>query len=172
MIKTKYTMVALSLGGNEGDVPANFAKAVNQLELAGMEDIQMSSMYRTEPVDCPPGMNDFINAAVKGSWISSLQDLFSACKKIENMAGREAGGSGQVKSRPLDIDIILFGNTIHSDVKITIPHKNAATRLFVLIPLSEIARDWIFPDLNLRISEILDSFRNTTEYRKIMANKL
>lgn len=171
MINKKYTPVALSLGGNQGDVPANFAKAFNELELAGMKKIRLSSMYRTEPVDCPPGLDDFINAALKGSWPYSLKELFSTCKKIEKMAGREFDGSGQVKSRPLDLDIILFGNMMYSDATITVPHKNAARRLFVLIPLSEIASDWIFPDLKLKVSEILDAFRNSPEYGKIMAKK-
>ncbi len=172
LIAEKMTLIALSLGGNQGDVPKNIKKAVKLLEGNGLDKIRMSSLYRTTPVDCQFGTDDFINAAISGIWPYSLSSLFSICKEIELKAGRNLHLAQKNMPRPIDIDILLFGALVFKDKELCIPHSEAKKRLFVLIPLNEIAPELIFPDIGLSVNEILSCFKDCLEYEKIIGNKL
>lgn len=167
----KEEKVALSLGGNLGNIIKTFQQAVGRLEEAGLRNIQMSSFYRTTPVGCPSGVPDFINGAVTGIWPHDIHDLFNLCKKLEQEAGRRSGFQHPI-SRPLDIDIIFFGSLIFSDKTLTIPHKDTCKRLFVLIPLAEIAGEWIVPGYNSTVNDILSKLKNNLEYANIISQKI
>jgi 2-amino-4-hydroxy-6-hydroxymethyldihydropteridine diphosphokinase len=136
--------VALSLGGNLGDVPARFAWAVERLSAAGMSQMQVSGAYRTDPVGCTLGTPDFWNAAATGMWAGCAQALFRLCKRLEGEAGRPVDHE-PCASRTLDLDLVFFGDQRLQDNALTIPHPEASRRLFVLIPLAEIAEKWSFP---------------------------
>jgi 2-amino-4-hydroxy-6-hydroxymethyldihydropteridine diphosphokinase len=161
------TDVALSLGGNTGDVPLSFRRALKKLQDGVLCEIRISSLYRTAPVGCAKGTPDFINAALTGKWQSSLDSLHSLCMKIEIDGGRPANHA-KYASRTLDLDILFFGDTVYSDSRITVPHKEARNRLFVLIPLAEIAGDKVFPGEKSTVSEILERLTGTVEYGNIM----
>ncbi len=164
--------VALSLGGNLGDVPASFQAAAHGLEAAGMRGMRFSSCYRTRPVGCPAGSPPFINAALTGCWPHSLRELLSKCKELERLAGRSHGGARN-SPRPLDLDIIFFGELVSTGPDITIPHKEAADRIFVLVPLSEIAGGWIFPGKGMTVTEVLNRLAaGSAEYAEVIAGKL
>lgn len=151
---TMSEIIALALGGNCGDVCGNFETALAKLADGGIRNITMSPLYVTEPVDCPPGSPDFYNAALTGYCGLPPLELLALCKRIEREAGRPE--HYPVNSpRPLDIDIILYGNLIYSDEKLTIPHPRAAEREFVLKPLADIAPDLIFPDTGQTVSDLL-----------------
>ncbi len=170
MSKNKQTDIALSLGGNMGNVRDEFRKTLVKLKSGGLSSICVSSLYSTPAVGCAPGTADFINAVVTGRWSSSLESLLRLCKKIEVSAGRPEKHI-RYSSRPLDIDIILFGDMIRADERITIPHKEAQKRLFVLIPLAEIAGDWIFPDTGKKISSFLRRKSSSSLYRTIIRSR-
>jgi 2-amino-4-hydroxy-6-hydroxymethyldihydropteridine diphosphokinase len=161
------TDVALSLGGNTGDVPVAFRRALKKLQDGGLCEVRISSLYRTAPVSCAMGTPDFINAAVIGKWNSSLASLHTLCLKIEVEEGRP---SNHVKyaSRPIDLDIVFFGDTVYSDEKITVPHKEAKNRLFVMIPLAEIAGKMLFPGETMTVSDILKRYEESAEYGNII----
>jgi len=150
----EQVQVALALGGNQGDVPGAFETAQRGLEKAGLANARRSSLYRTSPVGCVPGTEDFTNAALSGIWPNSLDDLLKTCKSLETEAGRPLNHL-KFSSRPLDLDIIFFGELLYARPGLTIPHPEAAKRLFVLVPLSEIAPDLPFPGLNRTVSEQL-----------------
>ncbi|NCB32157.1 MAG: 2-amino-4-hydroxy-6-hydroxymethyldihydropteridine diphosphokinase, partial [Clostridia bacterium] len=118
-------MVALALGGNSGDVRAHFDRALSALEAAGVSGIRMSSIHVTAPVDCPPGSADFLNAALTGYCSIPPLELLALCKELERKAGRPAHYPPN-SPRPLDIDIILYGDLVYSDDRLTIPHPRAA----------------------------------------------
>ncbi|HBC87704.1 MAG TPA: 2-amino-4-hydroxy-6-hydroxymethyldihydropteridine diphosphokinase [Lentisphaeria bacterium] len=166
MDKTDQIEVALSLGGNMGDVPGTFKKALGKLKSGGLSSICISSLYRTPPVGCRPGTAEFINAAVTGKWSGSIKSLHRLCKKIEVEAGRPEKHV-KFSSRPLDIDIVFFGDMIYSDEKLTIPHKEARKRVFVLLPLGEIAGERIFPGLGLSVRNLLVKSRNRPAFKTI-----
>lgn len=150
----------LGLGGNMGDVAGAFRTAAEKLVSASFRMEKMSSIYRTAPVGCEPGAPDFLNAALSGWWNGTPLELLSVCKQIEVEAGRPEVHP-KWHSRPLDIDIILFGNEIISDSNLVIPHPMASERAFVLVPLSEIAPDVIFPDSGKKTSELLSGLNKS-----------
>ncbi len=164
------TDVALSLGGNTGDVPLHFRRAMRKLQDGGLREIRISSLYLTAPVGCAKGTPGFINAALTGKWNSSLDSLHSLCMKIEIEEGRPANHV-KYASRTLDLDIVFFGDTVYSDSSLTVPHSEAKKRLFVLIPLSEIAGNMIYPGKKLSVAEILEKQAVTAEYGNIMKTR-
>ncbi len=151
MQKEKRT--ALSLGGNIGNVAANFHFAVKELEGNGLKNTRLSSFYKTTPLCCPPGTPDFLNAALTGNWERTAHALLDVCQEIEQKSGRSKF-HGINLPRTLDIDIIFFGEDCFCDKRLTIPHKKAFRRFFVLAPLKEIAGDWTFPGKNLTVQEL------------------
>jgi 2-amino-4-hydroxy-6-hydroxymethyldihydropteridine diphosphokinase len=160
------TEVVLSLGGNAGDVPAAFRRALEKLRDGGLCEVRISSLYRTAPVGCREGTPDFINAAVAGKWGASLDSLHNLCLKIEVAEGRPADHE-KYASRPIDLDIVFFGDMVYSDARITVPHKEAKYRLFVLIPIAEIAGNMIFPGEKNTVSEILKKQAGSVEFANI-----
>lgn len=152
--------IALGLGGNIGDVPATFSAAIELLKQGGILDIVLSSPYKNPAVNCVPNTPDFINGVITGKWDKTPFELLSLTKKTEVTLGRSEIHRSNT-SRSLDIDIILFGDMIISTEKLIIPHPKAKERDFVLVPLNEIASDWIFPDtgktVNAALKELLGS---------------
>lgn len=131
MTKTAY----LSLGSNLGNREANLREAVEQLAKLG-EVTAVSSFYETEPVEFTK-QPWFLNIAVELQTELMPRQLLSAVMKIERDMGRRRI---QPKGpRLIDIDILLFGNTVVDDPKLVIPHPAMHERNFVLKPLAEIA---------------------------------
>ena len=149
----KPVRIALSLGGNLGDVAASFDVAVDTLGQSGLCEICRSSLYVTRPVDCVPGTPDFLNAALTGYWEGTPEELLYLCKKLEEESGRPLKHARNA-SRTLDLDIILFGDRIVETPALTIPHPELKNRLFVLDPLVEIAPEWRCPGTDFTLSEL------------------
>lgn len=149
------TKIAISLGGNLGEVAANFRVAIAALAASGLGGIRTSRIIRTAPVGCPPGTPDFLNMALTGVWSGDARELLRTCQRIEVAAGRPPE-HGRNQPRPLDLDLILFGDAaIAEPPELIVPHPRAAARRFVLVPLAEIAPDWVFPDSGRRVDELL-----------------
>ena len=134
---------ALSLGGNIGDVRVTIANALRHLEAAGVRVVARSSDYRTRPwgkTDQP----DFTNvSAVMETALPPLQ-LLATCLDVERQLGRvrhERWGP-----RVIDIDLIAYDNVSMETPELTLPHRHAHERGFVLIPLAEIAPDLLIGD--------------------------
>ena len=155
-MKAKLSKIAIALGGNLGNSEDIFCFATEELAKNGVKNIKMSTLIKSKPENCPPNSPDFSNAALTGEWAGSPQELLELCQKIEVAAGRPEKHDFNAP-RTLDLDIILFGNKIINTANLQIPHPRAASRLFVLEPLAEIAPDWIFPGTNKTIKQILES---------------
>lgn len=156
-MQTKLYKTAISLGGNLGDSKAIFASALKLLDDGGLKNIEFSSLFCSKAENCPPNSSDFTNAAIIGEWQNSPQELLDLCQKIEVLAGRPHE-HGFNEPRTLDLDIILFDSEIIDLPNLQIPHPLATKRLFVLKPLAEIGPEWIFPDSNKTVKEVLQSF--------------
>ncbi len=150
--------IAISLGANLGNAAETIREAAARLESSGVRHCRLSSLIRTAPVDCAPGTPDFLNAALTGEWSGSPEDLLRLCQDLEVAAGRPRQ-HGINQSRPLDLDIILFGGTVLRTPELTIPHPRARRRRFVLEPLAEIAPDWCFPEDGMPIKRILKDLK-------------
>ena len=127
--------VYLGLGSNLGDRAANIARGLEMLGRVSRR-VEVSSLYQTEPsgFDIQPS---FFNAACR-IWTSlDPYRLMAAVKNIESSVGRpRAFLNGP---RPLDIDILMYGQVVMDCPGLSIPHPRMAERAFVLAPLAEIA---------------------------------
>ena len=149
---------ALCLGGNEGPVAANFDLVEEALRAAGAAEIRRSRIFVTSPVDCVPGTPDFLNQALTGEWHGSVESLFDLLQALERRCGRPEIHSSR-ESRPLDCDLILWGEEVISTPRLQIPHPRARQRLFVLEPLAEIAPEMRFMPEGLTVAQCLQKLR-------------
>lgn len=149
-------MVFVALGSNLGDSQKIVLDAISRLERLSDEPLLKSSLWQTSPVDCPPDSPKFINAVVmfapkKGE---TPELLLKALQVIEREFGR---GPKKVSNepRPLDLDLIAFGDEVRQSPDLILPHPRAHQRKFVLEPLNEIARDLVLPGQRKTVSELL-----------------
>lgn len=152
--------VALALGSNIGDAEQIFLQAQKLLTARGFAIEKYASIIKTAPVDCPAGTPDFANSALTGTFCGTPEELLQITQSIEVQLGRSAD-HGFHTPRTLDIDVIIFGNTVMDSPRLTLPHPRAKERLFVLEPLKEIAAEWIFPDTGESVSEVFRRMRQT-----------
>jgi 2-amino-4-hydroxy-6-hydroxymethyldihydropteridine diphosphokinase len=142
----------LGLGSNVGDRRANLQAAVDALPVHGAIVLACSSTYDTDPVgevlDQPP----FLNAAVRIETGLGPEELLDACKAIEGELGRERGIRHGPRS--IDVDLLLLGDETYVSDRLTLPHEQATSRRFVLIPLLELDFDLRTPD-GTRLSDRL-----------------
>lgn len=153
------TPVALALGSNAAGSEAIFRMACQLLQAHGFVVDNLAQTIITRPVDCPPGTPDFYNSALTGTFAGSSMELLEITQSIEQTLGRPVD-HGFHLPRPLDIDMIIFGNEVVDSPRLTLPHPRAQERLFVLEPLNEIAPDWVFPDSGRTVSELCYSLKN------------
>lgn len=143
----------LHLGSNQGNKKEMVVLAIKAIEKKIGNIIIQSSYYETEPWGLKEQEN-FINMALQVNSSKSLDEVFSITKVIE----AELGGGKLVKWGPrnIDIDILYCDDTILQSEHLTIPHPQLYNRNFVLIPLLEIAGDFIDPVKKLTIDELYD----------------
>ena len=142
----------LSLGSNQGDRVGNIENALSLLNIELKTPYKaLSSFIETEPWGFD-SEEKFINAAVHyqlelpvgyNAEAEALM-ILEICKDIERKLGRtgqpqyDENGNRIYTSRPIDIDILLFGDNKIDCTELTVPHKLMYERDFVMIPLKEI----------------------------------
>jgi 2-amino-4-hydroxy-6-hydroxymethyldihydropteridine diphosphokinase len=148
-----HKVVYLSLGSNVGDRAANLKAAIEKLGQVG--DVEsVSSFYETEPVETSP-QPWFLNCAVKLDTEKMPRQLIASILSLEQEMGRQRR---QPKApRTIDIDILLFGNSVIELPSLTVPHPRMHERRFVLEPLTEIAPDVRHPVFKRTIRELRDA---------------
>jgi 2-amino-4-hydroxy-6-hydroxymethyldihydropteridine diphosphokinase len=147
--------VYLSLGSNLGDREANLRSAIDKLRALGTV-LCVSSLYETEPVELTQ-QPWFLNCAVALETEKMPKQLLSATQDVERELGRRRLPNSTKGPRSIDIDILLFGNSIVDTPQLVIPHPNLHRRRFVLEPLAEIAPDQRHPVLKRTIRELRDT---------------
>lgn len=135
----------LGLGSNVGDSAANLRAAADALEAAGVTILARASIYVTAPQGEVLDQPDFLNSALKIETELSPLELLDLCKQIERDHGRDPQGVRH-GPRPIDIDVLMLGDEPFESERLTLPHREIATRRFVLEPLLEIAPDFVLPD--------------------------
>jgi len=148
----------LGLGSNLGDRRAHLEAALAQLEQLGTVQAR-SSFYETEPVEMP-GAGWFLNCAVALETELMPKQLMARLLEIERGLGRkrarQAAGSTR-QPRTIDLDLLLFGNSVIETAGLTVPHPAMHTRRFVLEPLAEIAADARHPVFKRSVRELRDA---------------
>lgn len=148
-----HNIAYLSLGSNLGDRAANLKSAIDRLRDFG-EVVAVSSFYETEPVEVI-AQPWFLNCVVKLDTEKTPEQLLAGILAIEQEMGRER--KQKKGPRTIDLDIILFGNSIIQSPGLTVPHPAMHERRFVLEPLAEIAADVRHPVLKKSILELREA---------------
>jgi 2-amino-4-hydroxy-6-hydroxymethyldihydropteridine diphosphokinase len=153
-MKTQIAIVAL--GSNLGDSQKIVLDAMARLQNFSGEPILKSSFWETSPVNCPPDSPKFVNAVV--GFVPRKNEtpelLLKKLRDLEIESGR-APKKILNEPRPLDLDLIAFGNETRNSPELILPHPRAIMRKFVLQPLSEIAPDLILPNQTKTILQLL-----------------
>lgn len=137
----------IGLGSNDGDRAENLRHAVRGLDSThGIEVVQVSSIYETEPVG-GPAQPDYLNAVAEVAVHLGHRALLDACMTIEHALGRERSTEERWGPRVIDLDLLVMGDLVVSDPDLEIPHPRLAERAFVLVPFSEIAPYVVVPGL-------------------------
>jgi 2-amino-4-hydroxy-6-hydroxymethyldihydropteridine diphosphokinase len=156
--------VYLGLGSNLGKRENYLAEAYAMIEKHIGQIVKSSSVYETEPW----GFNSddpFLNTVIESETKLSPSGVLKTILKIERLLGRIRGDE-QYSSRAIDIDILFYEDLIIDEVSLKIPHPHLHKRMFVLVPLYEIAPQLIHPVFNKTIASMLESCEDRSKVRK------
>lgn len=160
------TRLFISLGSNVGDRDANLRSAIDRLRALG-ELVLVSSFYETEPVEFT-AQPWFLNCVVKLNTEKMPKQLLAGILDVEQQMGRRR--TQKKGPRTIDIDLLLFGNSIIETKGLTVPHPAMHERRFVLEPLVEIASDVRHPVFKRTIRELRDALPTGQAVRKLIKN--
>lgn len=148
-------MVTVFLGlGSNMDAETNLRLAVSELR-GRFGDVIVSPVYRSRALGFDG--EDFLNMVVGLETDSSPHDLLDCFETIHALAGR-VRGPDRYSSRPLDIDLLLYGDLVDCEPPLRLPRRDVLEHNFVLRPLAEIAPDFVHPGTRRTISEHWRSF--------------
>lgn len=145
------TAVLLSLGSNIHPARQRIREAIRHISAHVLDHAVASNLYSAPPVgfvDQP----DFVNAAIVGATNMDAHTLHKSLKELEVLHGRIH--RGQWRERELDVDIILFGDSIISNLMLSVPHPRFRDRRFVLEPALEIAAEMTDPVSGKTIAQL------------------
>ena len=159
--------VYLLLGGNLGDREEVIRKTITLLNRKAGTVNQVSSIYETEPWGMT-NVQNFLNIAIKLSTKLPAIELLDTLLEIEELSGRKRNPLiTEYESRPIDIDILFYGTSIIQSTRLTVPHPRLQSRKFVLVPLCEIAPEFIHPVFQKSIFTLLNECQDILETVKI-----
>jgi 2-amino-4-hydroxy-6-hydroxymethyldihydropteridine diphosphokinase len=152
----RLNLAIIALGSNLGKSREAITTAMTHLESCSDAPVLKSSIWQTTPVDCPPGSPPFLNAVVgllfqKDETPVTLLEKMQAMEKTFGRAPKKILN----EPRPLDLDLITFGNEAYTGPDLVLPHPRAHQRRFVLQPLSEIAPELILPGQTQTVAQLL-----------------
>jgi len=135
--------VGLGLGSNLGERLQHLQQAKAYLLSLSPEAWHVASpLYETEPVGCPPNSPKFLNAVLEIEFLGAPRTLLKKLLAYERAHGRDRDLPKNA-ARPIDIDILYFGEKEILEKDFVVPHPGMAARRFVLLPLSTIRPDMI-----------------------------
>lgn len=148
--------VVIALGSNVGNPEENVTRGINALRRFARAAFKASSLWQTTPVDCPPGSPVFTNAVVLFLPLAyeTPESLLNKLQEIERQFGRKPKLVLN-EPRPLDLDIIAFGQQVRNTKDLVLPHPRAHLRRFVLGPLAEIAPSYTLPRQLANVTDLL-----------------
>jgi 2-amino-4-hydroxy-6-hydroxymethyldihydropteridine diphosphokinase len=156
----------LGLGSNVGDRRGHLQAAVDALGAHGVHVLASSSTYDTDPVGEVLDQPSFLNACVRIETELGPEALLDACKAVERDLGRDLEGGVRHGPRPIDVDLLLLGELLHESPRLRLPHAQATSRRFVLVPLLELDPELTLPD-GTRLGAALEALPEGQRVEKI-----
>ncbi len=158
----------VALGSNLGDSLSVIREALRRLQALSTEPLEVSSLWRTTPVDCPADAPLFVNAAarLRPRLDETPETLLGKLQALETELGRAPKRTFN-EPRAIDLDLIAFGAETRATAFLTLPHPRARRRRFVLEPLNEIAPAFVLPGESLTVSGLLAGLRTAEACARI-----
>lgn len=153
----------LVLGGNLGDRTLHISESCKNIEQECGTIVLASKLYETEAWGISSS-NKFLNQVIQLNTMLTAEVLLIKLLDIEKKHGRTRSNETYA-DRTIDIDILFFNSEIIEEANIQVPHPRLHMRKFVLIPLNEIAQNFIHPTLHKSIGELLKDCTDTLEVR-------
>jgi 2-amino-4-hydroxy-6-hydroxymethyldihydropteridine diphosphokinase len=155
---------AVALGSNLGDRLENLRAA--RRAILGLSNVKppilSSAIYETDPVDCEPGANKFLNAVIEFDYDRDPPSLLEELIRIEKALGRKRDHPKNV-SRTIDIDMLYYDQRIIENERLQLPHPRMHLRKFVLQPLANIRPGLILPGQTQTVDELAAKVENSGE---------
>ena len=163
--------MALGLGSNVGPSEELLALTVGELRRR-LGALSVASLYRSAPLS-PIDQADYLNTAVVlaealarlPSGLLGAETLLAQTKALELAAGRRRGPRDG--PRPLDIDLLVFGDLRANRPELILPHPRLHERRFVLLPLADLVPDLPLPPNGITAPELLDRLGSSQEVERI-----
>lgn len=165
--RSASALLAFGLGSNIGDSAATLRRAVEALRRI-YGPLEVAPLYRTAPIS-PIPQPDFLNSAVLAGLPSERsfgpEEVLERIKALELQAGRRPGA--RFGPRPLDVDLLLFGDLEQDEPDLILPHPRMRRRRFVLAPLNDLAPDLALPPDGAVVNELLAALGDEQRVEKI-----
>lgn len=162
--------VGIALGSNLGDRMANLRAARRAIvDLVGDKNLLASSIYETEPIDCEPGAEKFLNAVLEIEYDGDPTDLLEHMVQIEESLGRTRDHARNV-SRKMDIDLLYADELNVENERLQLPHPRMHLRPFVLEPLADIRPELVLPEQSKPVRELLAELKDSATVTRFAEN--
>lgn len=155
----KPTAIYLALGSNLGDRIENLRRGLGALA-PDVKVEQISPVYETEP-EYVREQPRFLNLVCRAQTTLRPTEILRTAKRIERKLGRQPGV--RYGPRSLDIDLLFYGDRKIETPELIVPHPRMAERAFVLVPLADIAPDFVHPTLGVTIAELMKALGDTSK---------
>lgn len=159
--------IFIGLGANlpsdAGSPVATLEKAVADIAAAGIAIRRRSPWFETAPVPRAADQPWYVNGVIAVATDLSPKDLLVLLQRLEAAAGRVRSVANA--ARPLDLDIIAYGDRVEAAVDPLLPHPRMELRAFVLMPLQAIAPHWRHPVSGRRVAELIAALPPDQEIR-------
>lgn len=160
----KPVEVWVALGSNLGERQANLEGAVEALRSADeVEVLRVSPWFETRAEGGPPEQPDYLNGCLAARTTLAPEDLLWLLQRIETQFGRERAHEVPNGPRPLDLDLLLYGELELALPDLVVPHPRLEQRLFVLEPLCALAPELELPRSRMRVRERVAELRRARE---------
>lgn len=159
----QQTSVWIGIGSNMGNRALHLQRALEHLQSDDrMQVVRTSSLYETEPLGFD-SEDQFLNAVAELSWNGNPQELLELLLSTEQWLGRSRIEGVRYVSRPIDLDILFFGEEVINNSQLEVPHPRMHERKFVLIPLNELIPSYIHPVFKQSICELVHFCTDNSE---------
>jgi pantoate--beta-alanine ligase len=148
------TACLIGLGSNLGDRVAQLRAALDRLsQHPQIKLVQVSALVETAPVGGPPGQGRYLNGAAVVETDLAPPALVVLLLEVEQALGRTR--NEPCGPRTIDLDLLLYGESVFQDATVVVPHPRMAQRRFVLEPAVQVAGAWRHPTLGQTLAELL-----------------